>query len=74
MKFSCNKPRTTPDPVIKKPLDKWEWHKTFALFPVRVSEFECRWLEYVEQRLTKGALAEGCEWLRVTEWQYRSIR
>lgn len=74
MKFSCNKPKPIPDPVRIKKLDKWEWHKTFALFPVRVSEFECRWLEVVEQRLGKGALAEGCEFLRVTEWEYRSIQ
>lgn len=29
------------------------WHRWFAWYPVRISESECRWLEYVERRYEK---------------------
>lgn len=27
-----------------------EWHRFFALWPRRVGDFECRWLEFIEKK------------------------
>lgn len=44
------------------------WHPCFAIWPARVSENECRWLEYVERRYLRGMDDDGC---RVYHAHYR---
>lgn len=45
---------------------KKEWHRWFALVPVRIAENDCRWLEYVQR---KGRVLESIDfgWI----WEYR---
>ncbi len=44
------------------------WHRKFAWFPVRVTEGDCRWLEYVERRGVYYASPYAASW----EWEYRA--
>jgi hypothetical protein len=66
MKFNCG-------------LDGWErwlrrkariqvWHTWFAWRPVRVDEFDCRWLEMVERRAECYSIIRG-----VRAWKYRAL-
>ncbi len=46
---------------------KKEWHDHFCLFPVRIAEGDCRWLETVERRLVTTRYD-------VYSWQYYEYR
>jgi hypothetical protein len=61
MKFNCDK--VTPADHItrtnalakvydQRVKDAQEWHRMFAWFPVVVADNDCRWLEYVERRVS----------------------
>lgn len=64
MKFDCGE---TEEEKIKR-LE--EWHKYFALFPRRVADHDCRWLEYIERRLI--VVSRSWEELDYI-WEYRAI-
>lgn len=46
-----------------------EWHLWFAWYPVRVGPHDCRWLEYVERRMTFFSWGVCGEWLQ----EYRAV-
>ena len=65
MKFNCgpeSKPLTARDLRMLERAqlrgDRWRaahahltrWHRWFAWFPVRISDDDCRWLEWIERR------------------------
>lgn len=67
MKFSCGltkaekeRRRETARVVKHKYLS--DWHPKFAWLPIRVGDFDCRWLEYVERK--------GKFW-KITTWEGR---
>jgi hypothetical protein len=54
MKFNCG--LTTETKRILKRQSKAtklerakNWHRVFALFPIQISDNDCRWFEYVER-------------------------
>lgn len=57
MKFDCDKWKY-----------KYEWHRWFAWYPVKVAEHDCRWLEYVDR---KGELICGGFGDAFWNWEYR---
>lgn len=50
---------------IPTPSDKWQWHRWYAWYPVKVNEREYRWLEYVLRR-RNGERFSGIYW-----WTYK---
>ena len=62
MKFNCGESYE----VWYKRLTNW--HRHFALIPVRLGDEECRWLEYVERKGTLLAFGHG--WV----WDYRAAK
>lgn len=47
----------------------WQWHRRFLLRPRRVSDHDCRWLEYVERRGIYRSGYVDSSW----EWEYRAL-
>lgn len=45
------------------------WHRWFAWRPVIVAPHDCRWLEYVERKMTFFCWGHDGEWIS----QYRAI-
>ncbi len=43
------------------------WHRWFAWYPVRVADFDCRWLETVERQGRNHCFGLDNYW----EWKYR---
>lgn len=41
-----------------------QWHDWFAWRPVKVGDYECRWLEVVERK---------CEWLGAWDGEYKFV-
>jgi hypothetical protein len=58
MRFDCD-----------KHLYKQEWHRWFAWYPVKVKTHDCRWLEYIDRKVTYRLCYDG--WDKNTE--YRAI-
>lgn len=50
MKFDCGD--TVEDRRIRAKRAKEQWHPWFAWRPVRIGAGDCRWLEYVERKVT----------------------
>lgn len=46
MKFDCG------ETFEEKRQRLEQWHPKFAWLPIRVTDHDCRWLEYVERRIT----------------------
>jgi hypothetical protein len=63
MKFDCGE--TWPEAKARKE----KWHRFFCLFPRKIADHDCRWLEYVERR---GVWCES--WADASwDWRYRAI-
>lgn len=65
MKFNCGEPYHLR--YAKKVQKKLDWHRKFAWWPVRVGQYDCRWLEFVERKGRIGASWGGVVW----EYEYR---
>lgn len=63
MKFDCG------ETWIETKERKSNWHRFFCLFPRKVSDHDCRWLEYVERKGTYYSGYAYCGW----SWRYRSL-
>lgn len=55
MKFNCGaseavKRKSHKEHCEERIKELKQWRKVFALWPIRVGENDCRWLEYVEVR------------------------
>lgn len=46
MKFDCG------PTWQEKRAAKEKWHRWFAWRPIRVDDHDCRWLEFIERRIT----------------------
>jgi hypothetical protein len=64
MKYDCGE--TWPEKKARLS----NWHKFFCLWPRKVADHDCRWLEYIERQgeLSYSSM-DGFEW----EWEYRAI-
>lgn len=65
MKWDCDKRKRKAAAKLEA---QKQWHKSFALWPHKVGQGDCRWLEYVECKL---------EWsYRFNQyvWEYRAIK
>jgi hypothetical protein len=56
MQFDCGRTWTEKRANLAK------WHRKFAWLPIRVAPHDCRWLEYVERRMTWHSVISGCFW------------
>jgi hypothetical protein len=63
MKFDCGKTREEKRDKLTN------WHKWYAWYPVRIGSHNCRWLEYVERKLTYVE----CGWDYYTNREYRTL-
>ena len=45
MKFDCGE--TAQEEINRL----GEWHRWFAWYPIKISEHDCRWLEFVERKI-----------------------
>lgn len=43
-----------------------KWHRFFAIWPRRVGEYDCRWLEFIERR-------DKTHYGYMHNWEYRSL-
>lgn len=75
MKLNCGP--TQQEKQHAHDLKRWEernrleqWHRHFALFPVRIGSGECRWLEVVERRGTDWSWWNDCH----STWEYRPCK
>lgn len=81
MKFDCDYFKDRQQAKHEKELEEFrkaqQWHKVYALFPIKIGPNDCRWLEEVEQRIvvfkhweydTERAMDNG-----FYEWQCRAI-
>lgn len=64
MKFDCGE---TYDERIGRLTN---WHRWFAWHPIKVSDHDCRWLEYVERKITY----EHFTYDTFTKREYRAIK
>lgn len=48
MKFQCGK--TKAEKFEAKLRREFDWHLHFAWWPIKVAQYDCRWLETVERR------------------------
>ena len=62
MKFDCGETASEYFARLEK------WHRWFAWYPVRIGYRDCRWLEYVERKITYGF--DG--WDSFSEREYRA--
>lgn len=55
--------------------EKMVWHKVFAWLPVKVSQYEYRWLEYVEliSVPTRYAYCEMINWEQVDPFTFKKV-
>lgn len=63
MKFDCG------ETWQEKKARLSQWHRHFAWRPVKLSDHDCRWLEFVERR---GSYECGWEW--GWTWEYREAQ
>lgn len=70
MKFNCG-PTWTKKITVNDEL-RMHWHKWFALIPRRVSDEECRWLEYIERKGETyiGICFGSTPAIKVRKWRY----
>lgn len=64
MKFNCGEDWCT------KVQRKRQWHRWFAWYPVRIANYDCRWLEFVERQGDWQYDSDGGSWF----FKYRSIK
>jgi hypothetical protein len=48
MKINCG------ESFYTKCLKRQEWHSWFAWYPIRIADYNCRWLETVERKFEYG--------------------
>lgn len=74
MRFRCGRWRRLWYEFWKRrETNKEEWHKWFALYPVKVGFEDCRWLETVERRKINHRLEMGAVTMHYNtyHWDYR---
>lgn len=59
MKFNCG--LTGAEKYAIKKAKLINWHRWFAWRPVRVGKNDCRWLEFVERKLTFDYCSDGVD-------------
>lgn len=62
MKFNCG------PSWYEKHLAKEQWHDFFPLWPRRVGDGDCRWLEYIERKGDYRTCWASGGW----SWEYRA--
>lgn len=69
MKFDCDSRRIRrEEKTAAREAALLEWHRVFAIFPVRIATGDCRFLELVERRLSPKRWEYGA---RVQTIEYR---
>ena len=61
MKFNCG------PTYVEKMKAQEQWHRWYAWRPVRVDSRDCRWLEYVERKITNKMWGELREYRALKE-------
>jgi len=59
------------DKIIKQWEYEKEWHKSFAWWPVKISDNEKVWWEWIEWRLEKYSRIHPPTFTDLYMWQYR---
>lgn len=63
MKFDCGETRAEKIARLEV------WHPYFTIFPRRVADHDCRWLETIERRGRHSCNGYGDSWW---SWEYRA--
>lgn len=61
MKFDCG------ETWLEKKARLERWHRKFAWWPAKLSDHDCRWLEWVERKGEYIEWFDGAYW----KWEYR---
>jgi len=67
MRFNCGKKGSSLERVK-------QWHRHFAWWPVKVAEYDCRWLEFVERRYPEAWIGPSSGNLWWEHPEYRAIK